>query len=66
MTVPHTALIAILDREMGIGCQAFGEFGFDSLSQKLARVFRSVSIQSKHPAVCSKANSEALSLANIT
>jgi hypothetical protein len=35
--VPHKALTAILNREMGIGCQAFREFGFDSLGQKLAR-----------------------------
>jgi hypothetical protein len=35
--VPHKALTAILNREMGIGCQAFREFDFDSLGQKLAR-----------------------------
>jgi hypothetical protein len=37
MAVPHKALKAVFSREMGIGFQAFGKLGFNSLGQKLAR-----------------------------
>jgi hypothetical protein len=37
MAVPHKALTAVPGREIGVDRKAFGNLGFDSLGQKLAR-----------------------------